>query len=88
MGRQESPQLIERKTQVDTDAQETSRASKYLPHIIISFTFYAPALNSVAASGPTIWTSMYGLKPVLCNGLLVAPSGWAQTVDMFTQHFT
>ena len=27
--RQESPQLIERKTQVDTDAQETSRASKY-----------------------------------------------------------
>jgi len=28
MGRQESPQLIERKTQVDTDAQETSRASK------------------------------------------------------------
>jgi len=30
MGRQESPQLIERKTQVDTDAQETSRASKFL----------------------------------------------------------
>jgi len=29
MGRQELPQLIERKTQVDTDAQETSRASKY-----------------------------------------------------------
>jgi len=29
MGRQESLQLIERKTQVDTDAQETSRASKY-----------------------------------------------------------
>jgi len=29
MGKQESPQLIERKTQVDTDAQETSRASKY-----------------------------------------------------------
>jgi len=29
MCRQESPQLIERKTQVDTDAQETSRASKY-----------------------------------------------------------
>jgi len=28
MGRQESPQLIERKTQVDTDAQEASRASK------------------------------------------------------------
>jgi len=30
MDRQESPQLIERKTQVDTDAQETSRASKYI----------------------------------------------------------
>ena len=30
MGRQESPQLIERKTQADTDGQETSRASKYL----------------------------------------------------------
>jgi len=29
MGRQESSQLTERKTQVDTDAQETSRASKY-----------------------------------------------------------
>ena len=29
MGRQESPQLLERMTQVDTDAQETSRASKY-----------------------------------------------------------
>jgi len=33
MGRQESPQLIERKTQVDTDAQETSRASKYYYNI-------------------------------------------------------
>ena len=30
MGRQESPQFIERKTQVDTDAQGTSRASKYI----------------------------------------------------------
>jgi len=30
MGRQESPQLTERKTQVDTDAQKTSRASKYI----------------------------------------------------------
>jgi len=29
MGRQESPQLIERKGQVDTDAQEISKASKY-----------------------------------------------------------
>jgi len=32
MGRQESPQLIERKGQVDTDAQETSRASNYHTH--------------------------------------------------------
>jgi len=36
MGRQESPQLIERKTQVDTDAQETSRASKYNFQILAS----------------------------------------------------
>jgi len=34
MGRQEWPQLIERKTQVDTDAQETSRASKYRRQVI------------------------------------------------------
>jgi len=25
----------------------------------------------VAASGPTIWTSTYGLEPVLCNRLLI-----------------
>jgi len=30
MGAHELPQLIERKTQVDTDAQETSRASKHI----------------------------------------------------------
>jgi len=35
MGRQESPQLIERKTQVDTDAQETSRASKYNISVVL-----------------------------------------------------
>jgi len=34
MGRQESLQLIERKGQVDTDAQETSRASKYCTQVI------------------------------------------------------
>jgi len=34
MGRQESPQLTERKTQVDTDAQETSRASKDCRQVI------------------------------------------------------
>jgi len=33
MGRQEWPQLIERKGQVDTDAQETNRASKYMSTI-------------------------------------------------------
>jgi len=42
----------------------------------------------VAASGPTIWTSTYGLEPVLCNRLLIEPFGWAQTVHMFTQRFT
>jgi len=40
MGRQESPQLIERKTQVDTDAQKTSRASKYTDYIIETSPFY------------------------------------------------
>jgi len=34
MGRQESPQL-ERKTQVDADAQETSRASTYNIGVVI-----------------------------------------------------
>jgi len=29
----------------------------------------------VAASGPAIWTSTYGLEPVLCNRLLVAARG-------------
>ena len=42
----------------------------------------------VAASGLTIWTSTYGLEPVFCNRLLIEPSGWAQTVHMFTQRFT
>ena len=44
--------------------------------------------GSVAASGPTIWASTYLLEPVLCNRLLIEPSGWAQTVHMFTQRFT
>jgi len=35
MGRQESPQLIERKTQVDADAQKPSKASKYLYYMQI-----------------------------------------------------
>jgi len=34
MGKQESPQLIERKGQVDTDAQETSRTSKVLVIVV------------------------------------------------------
>jgi len=45
-------------------------------------------MDTVAASGPTIWTSAYGLEAVLCNGLLVELSDWAQTVRMFTQRFT
>jgi len=43
---------------------------------------------AVAASGPTRWTSTYGLEPVLCNKMFIEPSGWAQTVHMFTQRFT
>jgi len=39
MGRQESPQLIERETQVDTDAQETSRASKYYRYKVGSLVY-------------------------------------------------
>ena len=42
----------------------------------------------VGASGPTIWTSAYGLEPVLCNRLLFEPFGWVQTVHIFTQRFT
>ena len=42
----------------------------------------------VATSGPTIWTSTYGLEPGLYNRLLIELSGWAQTVHMFTQRFT
>jgi len=42
MGRQESPQLIERKTQVDTDAKETSRASKYWDDDYIKYEFFLP----------------------------------------------
>jgi len=45
-------------------------------------------LSFVAVSGPTIRTSTYGLEPVLCNRLLIEPSGWAQTVHMFSQRFT
>jgi len=42
-------------------------------------------LRPVAVS---IWTNTFGLEPVLCNRLLIEPSGWAQTVHMFTQRFT
>jgi len=44
--------------------------------------------GGVAASGPTIWTSTYGLEPVLCYRLLIELSGRAQTVHMFTRRFT
>jgi len=40
--------------------------------------------DSVAASGPAIWTSTYGPEPPHCNRLLVEPSCWAQTVHTFT----
>jgi len=36
MGRQESPQLRERKTQVDTDSQETSSASNFFSRRIVT----------------------------------------------------
>jgi len=51
-------------------------------------TKFFTAVDSIAASGPTIWTSTYGLEPVLYNRLLIEPSGWAQTVHMITQRFT
>ena len=57
MGGQESPQLIERKTQVDTDAQEASRASKYfetIGHILKK----CPLLES--SSLPLVSQTSYG----------------------------
>jgi len=36
--------------------------------------------STVAASGPTIWTSTYGPEPTHCNRLLIESSAWAQTV--------
>ena len=38
------------------------------------FQFGSPILHAVVASGPTIWTSTYGLEPVLCNRLLIEPN--------------
>jgi len=38
----------------------------------------------VAAGGPTIWTSTYGLEPMHCNRLLVEPSCWSRTVHTST----
>jgi len=46
------------------------------------------ANTCVAANSPTIWASTHGLEPVVCNRLHIEPSGWAQTVHMFTQRFT
>ena len=57
---------------------------KWMEHTFTQFFRFAV----VAADGPTIWTSTYGLEPVLCNRLLFEPSGWVQTVHMFTQRFT
>jgi len=44
-------------------------------------------VSNVTASGPTIWTSTYGLEPVLCNRLIIEPSGRAQSVHLLTQRF-
>jgi len=52
------------------------------------FGFFSQKMSGVAATDPTIWTSTYGLEPMLCNRLLVEPSGWAQTVHMFTQRLS
>ena len=67
----------------------------HLPHRLPHTIHSAPAGplferggDIVAASGPTIWTSTYGLEPVFFNRLLIEPSGWAQTVHMLTQRFT
>jgi len=52
-------------------------------------TTFKPQIRAVvAARDPSIWTSTYGLEPVLCNRLIIEPSGWAQTIHMFTQRFT
>jgi len=40
-------------------------------------------IQSVAASGPTIWTNTYVLESTHSNRLLIEPSCWAQTVRMF-----
>jgi len=53
MGRQESPQLIERKTQVDTDAQETSRASKYYLISQIFLLLYIITFQAETSAGHT-----------------------------------
>ena len=50
MGRQESPQLIERKGQVDTDAQETNGASKY---------FYNRGSYCIAANSYSLHTALF-----------------------------
>ena len=42
------------------------------------FQFGSPILHAVVASGLTIWTSTYGMEPVLCNRLLIEPSGWCK----------
>jgi len=42
----------------------------------IHTTSYSTRITStVAASGPIIWTSTYGLEPVLGNRLLIEPYG-------------
>ena len=67
---------------------ELKVASLAKPHFSIICKCYYYVIHVVAASGPTIWTSTYGLEPVLCNRLLIEPSGWEQTIHKFTQRFT
>ena len=61
---------------------------KVIGQQVNKFLRWLETISSVAASGPTICTSTYGLEPEPCNRLLIEPSGWAQTVHMFTQRFT
>ena len=82
--RSATPNFLNIWYQTRSNSSSYERGSKTTEHRIRS----GCVLRNVAASGPTIWTSTYGLEPVLRNRLLIEPSGWAQTVHMFTQRFT
>jgi len=42
-----------------------------LTRVSEKFVILKNSMAGVAASGPSIWTSTYGLEPVLCNRLLI-----------------